>query len=518
MDWRGLLRILQDCVPESTVTTYGNLSEYVYNGVRTNSQSISSMLSAAAERGHAIFTNRVVYENGKIVNLNDARVQLIEEGIPLRPNGNVDFSRCPPVNIIECKATNSQSDIEDQDDQTSHVEVEIIDEPTNEFNVSDRILEKWQHLHFPKMPPEESFTWTGFDSAWAGNNPGAIAWMTGNQSGLVFENVKSATFDECIDHVNNISTNMHLLMIDQPTIVCNTTGGRPVERAVSHEIGRALGGVQLTKTSNETMFGPNAPIWRFLKKLTIKNFKESTAKSVMAQKGHYYLETFPALGNLGLFGWKHCPKYNPDNRKTFDIKHWQGLCKAIRKFGEILNIDGCLISWATTMQDSKNPTKAAQDKADAILCMLFGYIWWRSGLEHSVVIGDNKTGYMVVPCFREGLRTTLRNDAKGDGVPVDELFPKELNVSSDVDRAKVTLSTRIEEIKRNEVLQKLHIDCECSDVIGDNKTSHIVTPRIPDSQVILKKDGVEPEGKVGERKDGFIAWLIRILQRFQDRK
>lgn len=395
---------------------------------------------------------------------------------------------------------------------------------------------------------QQNFIWTGFDSAWTGGNPGAIAWMTGSSNELVFNGPKEATFKDCIQFIDSkpLQCDMHLLMIDQPTIVKNYEGFRPVESAVAHEMGRAGSAAQPASRNNKAMFGKDAPIWSFLSQLKERDFQEVTAKSLNAKQGRYYLETYPAFGNLGLFGYKKCPKYNPD-RETFSISDWKMLCRHTGRVGAELKIEG-LKRWAERMcRDADNDKtlrqwKKDQDFLDAVLCMLFGYIWWLSGIKHSVIIGDNKTGYMVVPCLREGLRTTLRNDAKGHAVPVDELFPRELTSGSDEDGASNIPGKRTDEIKKNGVAQGLHIDWECSNVIGGNKTGDIVGAGLPgDSQETLKNDqkgnnvpdvelsstenissddddGAKPQENEGERKGGFIAWLIRILQKFQDRK
>jgi len=421
MDWKKLLLTLRDCVPDGKVTTYGNLSDWAFGNTGA-ANAIVAMLNAAvnADNENKLWTNRVVNQQGGITQLNNAREQLTGEKVPFLPNGNVDLLQCPPVSIVDCLDMSPSSPPEGSDNYTPNKKSESPYVQTDDFVVSDEIISKWQKLQFPEVAQDESFTWTGFDSAWTGNNPGAIAWMTGGQAGLVFQGVKEATFDDCLEHVDNVTSSMHLLMIDQPTIVQNSTGRRPVEKAISHEMGRAGSAVQPANRAKDDMFGDRAPIWTFLGELKLKRFVETTT-NLRGMKGRCYLETFPALSNLGMFGYNRCPKYNPERRKTFDLNQWQALCGAIHKFAEILNIGGCLISWATTMQSSISPTKAAQDKLDAILCMLVGYIWWRSGLDYSLIIGD-RNGYMVVPCFREDLRETLRNDAVRYAVPVDRPF------------------------------------------------------------------------------------------------
>ena len=284
---------------------------------------------------------------------------------------------------------------------------------------------------------QQNFIWTGFDSAWKGVNPGAIAWMTGSSNELVFHHPKEATFEDCIQFIDSktLQSDMHLLMIDHPTIVRNDNGFRPVESVVAHKMGRAGSAVQPANRNKKDMFGEHAPIWVFLAKLKERGFQEVTANSFSAKQGRYYLETYPAFGDLGLFGYKKCPKYNPAG-KTFSLSDWKKLCLHIGQVGMELKIEG-LKRWAEKMcrdADKKKTLlkwKKDQDLLDAVLCMLFGYVWWRSGLEQSTIIGDDKKGYMVVPCLRKELRTQLNDDAIKHGVPVDTFFPKNSTVPAE---------------------------------------------------------------------------------------
>lgn len=66
------------------------------------------------------------------------------------------------------------------------------------------------------------------------------------------------------------------------------------------------------------MFGVDAPIWRFLKRL---GAEEDPERSRTAESGLFIIEVFPALA-LAAFearfnGRLKAPKYNPANRKSF---------------------------------------------------------------------------------------------------------------------------------------------------------------------------------------------------------
>ncbi len=384
---------------------------------------------------------------------------------------------------------------------------------------------------------QQNFIWTGFDSAWKGVNHGAIAWITGSSNELVFHQPQEATFEDCIHFIDSktLQSDMHLLMIDQPTIVRNEASFRPVERAVGHEMGRAKSAVQPGNRKKKDMFGEDAPIWSFLAKLKERGFQESTAKSFNAKEGKYYLETYPAFGNLGLFGYTKCPKYNPP-LDSFSFSNWKKLCRHIGQVGEALNISG-LKRWAENMfrcadeQKKLKPSKKDQDFLDAVLCMLFGYIWWRSGLKHSIIIGEDETGYMVVPCLRQGLRTQLNDDAGKHGVLVDELFPKKstdpveqpenLEVDEQLEnpvQESQKAHSRLSQTEQQQILDSppigFHISCEplCSDndkhdtpnesASSEKKQSMAVKPSLENSNKTVESSAT------GDSKKGFLAKLF----------
>jgi len=151
-----------------------------------------------------------------------------------------------------------------------------------------------------------------------------------------------------------------------------------------------------------------------------RGFSESTEHSEKVMAGKFFLETYPALGNLGLFGYNNCPKYNP-KRGTFSILDWKQLYSDIGLLATMLCIHG-LPEYTLSLEKKSNPTKTDQDCLDAILSMINGYVWWHSGLQYSMVIGDSESGYMVCPCMQHELRSQLELDARRHEVPFDDYF------------------------------------------------------------------------------------------------
>ena len=97
--WEELLDILQQRVGDGQVTTYGNCSAWKYQGMRDCGRAVRSMLEAAARRGHQLWTNRVVFEDGSLgaaVEAHGQLDQLTREGVPFK-GPRVDLAQCPPV-------------------------------------------------------------------------------------------------------------------------------------------------------------------------------------------------------------------------------------------------------------------------------------------------------------------------------------------------------------------------------------------------------------------------------------
>jgi predicted RNase H-like nuclease len=92
-----------------------------------------------------------------------------------------------------------------------------------------------------------------------------------------------------------------IVLIDQPTIVNNPTGQRPVENIVSSPISRRYGGIQPANSGREEMFGAEAPIWPFLRRF---GGPENPLKPVADTR---VFETYPVLALIEL-GWRKTHK------------------------------------------------------------------------------------------------------------------------------------------------------------------------------------------------------------------
>lgn len=260
----------------------------------------------------------------------------------------------------------------------------------------------------------------GFDSAWTPNNSGAIAAVLHRDDGTFHEigepliaNYRGA--ERVIARWQaQFPTASTLIMLDQPTIVVNRGSQRPVEGIVAPSVSVRLGGMQPANLSRTEMFGPEAPVWKFLQCFGCADpfFPGDTI----------IYETYPVLTLIAL-GWTlphervtgRLPKYNPARTKTFSLADWQHVC-ALASVAFLSRGLSETAKWLEQAGSKPYPRKPDQDRLDACLCLLTAMhlAEGRDGL----FIGDVQTGYIVVP-YRQSLfdelaarcRLTGRNPA-----------------------------------------------------------------------------------------------------------
>lgn len=250
----------------------------------------------------------------------------------------------------------------------------------------------------------------GFDSAWTPTNSGALVGVLQREDGTFRElgAPLSADYGEAegvillwqVEHAPTAT----IVMLDQPTIVNNAAGQRPVENIVGSAVSLRYGGMQPANTTKEKMFGKDAPVWPFLSRFG------GPADPLEPLANTRVFETYPVLAAIAL-AWTlpdsraagRLAKYNPERRKTFSISDWQHICKmvsaAFRQRGLME-----LVSWIDSTAGNDSPRKGDQDGLDACMCLLVA-LYLAEGKE-CLMVGDQQTGYIVVP-HDERLREEL---------------------------------------------------------------------------------------------------------------
>jgi predicted RNase H-like nuclease len=267
----------------------------------------------------------------------------------------------------------------------------------------------------------------GFDSAWTDNPkaPGAIcAVCFENGRPMQFKAPRLVSFAQAHAFIRAESSDdgCTLLALDQPTIVPNATGMRPVERAAASLISWLGGGVQPSNTGRLGMFCCASPIWRFLTELgAVENPEEAR----LATHGLYLMEVFPALALASLsdefFGRLNGPRYNPGRRKTFRATDWSRVAEAAAQEADKFKCEE-LANWCRDCATIERSSKADQDKLDSALCVLIALRWRFSARSDSLLLGDLRTGYMILPASTP-VREYLARGAWKYSVPMDGVAP-----------------------------------------------------------------------------------------------
>lgn len=250
--------------------------------------------------------------------------------------------------------------------------------------------------------PQSSTVIFGFDSAWTDSPkaPGAICAIAFDSLGQIeFHEPQLVSFVQALDLIEQMRCDyaVSLVALDQPTVVPNTAGNRPVDKVAAALVSYVGGGVQPANRSKIGMFCNAAPIWPFLSRL---HATENPAEARTAHSGHFLIEVFPALALPALepsFAQRlGAPKYNPRNRRKFRLDDWCSVSRAIEETAEKLGVIG-LVEWAADMRCLSHPRKPDQDRLDASLCALIGLLWRAGPTTSSAMLGDLESGYMVTP-------------------------------------------------------------------------------------------------------------------------
>ena len=241
----------------------------------------------------------------------------------------------------------------------------------------------------------------GFDSAWTAANSGALIGVLRADDGK-FQELGSPLVVNYSEAENTVlawqaqhKPATTIVLLDQPTIVKNTAGQRPVENLVASPVSLRYGGMQPANTARKDMFGKDAPVWRFLTRFG------GPADPFEPVAGTRVFETYPVLAMIAL-EWTlpdsrpagRLPKYNPQRRKTFSISDWCHVCgltsHAFRERG-LLEV----VRWLEDAASSTTPRKRDQDGLDACVCLLAAL--YLSERRKCLMVGDQNTGYIVVP-------------------------------------------------------------------------------------------------------------------------
>ena len=254
----------------------------------------------------------------------------------------------------------------------------------------------------------------GFDSAWGDKKPGSITWASfSNQKLERCCLPKPAFFDDAVNVYNELRTchDFLLIGIDQPTIVENPSGSRPVEGVVRPLIRKLGSAVLPANLEKSNLFGPSAPIQHFLSEI---NALQNPMTTRVSQEGAYVIEVYPVLALTALepaiMERKEVARYNPKNRKKFRGGDWRLVANTVARQTDSFNLPA-LSRWAKSAVEIERPSKGEQDMLDAVICLIVALQWRRAERESVAMIGDLDSGYMITPVSKS-TKAVLQNSAR----------------------------------------------------------------------------------------------------------
>ncbi len=239
----------------------------------------------------------------------------------------------------------------------------------------------------------------GFDSAWANkpDAPGAICAVRMSEGRFEFHAPQLVSFTGALDFIKNVRAQdgYTIVAMDQPTIVPHQSSARFVDRVAGSVMSWIGGGVQSAYRDKADMFGDGAPIWSFIESL---NAIEDPELSRVTSKGVHLIEVYPAfsLASLDERFFSRCgaPKYNPKNGK-FRLEDWTSVSEVAAREARTFECEE-MAQWCSE-RSKVRPRKSDQDMLDSVICVLVALRWRLRARAESLLLGDLKNGYMVVP-------------------------------------------------------------------------------------------------------------------------
>jgi predicted RNase H-like nuclease len=213
-----------------------------------------------------------------------------------------------------------------------------------------------------------------------------------------------------------------IIAVDAPTIIANPTGMREADKLTHKHFGRYHAGCYPANLSRP--FAQKTVEFGLC--LEARGFVH--APIIETQKlGRYQIEVFPHPATINLFKLDRIIKYKKGKlaeRQLELMKLCQYIVDILPSLEPSLNLScgtgilpvscgtGILpVSCGTgilpvscsnlpEIPTSVATLKALEDKLDALLCAYIGAHWWYWGIERNLVLGDRKTGYIVIPQVR----------------------------------------------------------------------------------------------------------------------
>jgi predicted RNase H-like nuclease len=245
---------------------------------------------------------------------------------------------------------------------------------------------------------------TGFDSGWGGRADGAFCDLRMDAAHVLelMAHPVAVSWDEACHRVSEYARERdHLIAIDQPLVVPNATGARPVDVNLARALMRDYSvGAHVANTNNAACFGPAAGIWRFLDTLDERGYDHTPFPFDWHLCGRRYFECYPHLAFIGLFSLNRLLAYKTHHKNP---ESW---AKAVELVRSLESADPSIRNIDDFIPPDFDYTKRNEDAIDSIISAYVAAHFWRHGTARNIVLGSLSTGYLVSP-VNKALRNAL---------------------------------------------------------------------------------------------------------------
>ncbi|MBD2541799.1 DUF429 domain-containing protein [Coleofasciculus sp. FACHB-SPT36] len=246
----------------------------------------------------------------------------------------------------------------------------------------------------------------GIDLGWRSQPSGlcCLAWEDGQLHLLDLDRLE--TIEEILNWIDTWAPAAEpaMIAVDAPTLIPNTTGTRLPDKLTHKYFGRYHAGCYpanrgLPFAQRTVGFGLSLESRGFAHAPTIEP----------QQPGRYQIEVFPHPAIVNLFSLERILKYKKGKlaeRQIELIKLRQYIVNSLPNLTPKLDVSSASSSlrplrlggsFLLEIPSTLATFKALEDKLDSLICAYVGAHWWYWGLERNLVLGDDTTGYIVVP-------------------------------------------------------------------------------------------------------------------------
>jgi predicted RNase H-like nuclease len=188
-----------------------------------------------------------------------------------------------------------------------------------------------------------------------------------------------------------------MVAVDAPTIIPNQTGTRLPDRLTHKYFGKYHAGCYPANLAR-----PFANRTTTVGKMLQERGFDHAPKIEARNPGRYQIEVFPHPAMVHLFQLERIIKYKKGNL----AEKKQGLMVLQSYSQKVLSqltptLDGTFPPgvdlWKSPLELNGKQLKHLEDQLDSLICAYIGAYWWYWGQARNLVLGNESTGYIVVP-------------------------------------------------------------------------------------------------------------------------